>query len=701
MWTRSALVRLLSLSTLSFLLATAAAPALAESHPFSVHDLVAMERLGDPAPSPDGRWIVFSVRRWDAESNEVSRNLWLMGVDGRGIRRLTTAQGTSDDAPAWMPDSRTVAFLSTRGGSSQVWTIRIDGGEAAPLTSLPVDVDTFRLSPAGDRIALSAEVYPDCEDLRCTADRNAERDASPVKALVFEKLMVRHWDRWFDGRRNHILTMAIRAGAVPEAAGEPVDLLKGLDHDSPTRPFGGNEEYAWSPDGSQIAFTAKMVDDAAWSTDLDIYTAGAEGGPIVCITSGNEAVDTQPVYSPDGSTIAYLAMKRPRYEADRYRIALYDRRSGSTRVLTEEWDRSPSAIAFSPDGKKLIAAAGDTARKAIFAVDLSSGKADKIIADHSNSGVAVAAAASGPGAGRIVFAQESFSAPKEIFTARLDGSELRRITRFNDDRLAEARRSEAEEFWFKGARGDRVHGWILKPVDYVEGNKYPLALIIHGGPQGSNEDEFHYRWNPQPYAGAGYVVVMIDFHGSTGYGQEFSDSIRGQYGGLPYEDLMKGVDHVLETYPFVNGDRMCALGASFGGYMINWIAGQTDRFRCLVTHDGEFDSRACYYATEELWFPEWDSQGTPWENPEGYEKWSAQSYVANWKTPMLIIHGAKDFRLPETEALSAFNALQRLGIPSKFLYFPDENHWVLKAKNSILWHETVIDWLDRWAKGSR
>ncbi len=701
MWTRSALARLILPSTLSLLLAAAVAPALAESHPFSVHDLVAMERLGDPAPSPDGRWIAFSVRRWDAESNEVTRNLWLLAVDGSRIQRLTTAQGVSDDAPAWMPDSRTVAFLSTRGGSSQVWTIRIDGGEASPLTSLPVEVDTFRLSPAGDRIAFSAEVYPDCEDLRCTADRNAERSASPVKALVFEKLMVRHWDRWFDGKRNHIFTMAVRAGAVPSAAGEPVDLMKGLDHDAPTRPFGGNEEYGWSPDGSQIAFTAKMVDNPAWSTDLDIYTVGAEGGPILCITSGNEAADTQPVYSPDGSTIAYLAMKRPGYEADRYRVALYDRPSGSTRILTEKWDRSPSALAFSPDGKKLIATAGDTGRKAIFAVDLSSGEAEKIVADHTNSGVVVIEAPSGPGAGRIVFNQESFSAPKEIFTAGLDGSGLRRITRFNDDRLAEARRSEAEEFWFKGARGDRVHGWILRPVDFVEGSKYPLALIIHGGPQGSSEDDFHYRWNPQPYAGAGYVVVMIDFHGSTGYGQEFTDSIRGQYGSLPYEDLMKGVDHVLETYPFVNGDRMCALGASFGGYMINWIAGQTDRFRCLVSHDGEFDNRACYYTTEELWFPEWDHQGTPWENPDGYEKWSPQSYVANWKTPMLIIHGAKDYRLPETEAISAFNALQRLGIPSKFLYFPDENHWVLKAKNSILWHETVIDWLGRWAKGSR
>jgi dipeptidyl aminopeptidase/acylaminoacyl peptidase len=322
----------------------------------------------------------------------------------------------------------------------------------------------------------------------------------------------------------------------------------------------------------------------------------------------------------------------------------------------------------------------------------------KIVADHYNDAVAVVRAISGPGAGRIVFTQDSLTSPAEVFSARIDGTDSRRLTHVNDDRIAAIRMSRPEVFWLAGAGGVRVHGWILKPVDFKEGRKHPLAFIIHGGPQGSWEDHFHYRWNPQAYAGAGYAVVAIDFHGSTGYGQAFTDAIRGDWGGRPYEDLMKGIDHVLAAYPWVDGSRMGALGASYGGYMVNWIGGHTDRFKCLVSHDGSFDETSAYYTTEELWFPEWEYMGAPWENPAMYEKWSPHRHIQNWVTPTLVVHGAKDFRLPETEGMSLFTALQRRGIPSTFLYFPDENHWVLKAKNSILWHDTVIGWFDRWLK---
>ncbi len=301
--------------------------------------------------------------------------------------------------------------------------------------------------------------------------------------------------------------------------------------------------------------------------------------------------------------------------------------------------------------------------------------------------------------GRLVYGQDSLVSPAEIVTCRLDGTDARALTRVNAARLEAVKMSRPEEFWFKGAMDERVHGWILKPVDFQEGRKYPLAFLVHGGPQGSWEDHFHYRWNPQAYAGAGYVTVTINFHGSTGFGQAFTDAIRRSWGAAPYEDLMKGLDYVIATYGFVDKDRMGALGASYGGYMINWIAGHTDRFKCLVSHDGEFDTRTSYYSTEELWFPEWEHGGPPWEPGTTHEQWSPALYVASWKTPMLVIHGAKDFRLPETEGLSVFTALQRRGIPSKLLYFPDENHWVLKAKNSILWHDTVIGWLDQWLKG--
>jgi dipeptidyl aminopeptidase/acylaminoacyl peptidase len=315
-----------------------------------------------------------------------------------------------------------------------------------------------------------------------------------------------------------------------------------------------------------------------------------------------------------------------------------------------------------------------------------------VVPDRYNSALAVASG------DRLVFLQDSLTSPAEVFTARADGSELRQLTRVNAERLAAARMSQPEEFWFAGAGGDQVHGWILKPVDFTPGRRYPLAFLIHGGPQGSWEDHFHYRWNPQAYAGAGYVTVTIDFHGSTGYGQAFTDAIRGDWGGKPYEDLMKGLDHVLATYDYVDPSRMGALGASYGGWMVNWIAGHTDRFKCLVSHDGEFNVESSYYSTEELWFPEWDLLGPPWEQKALYEKFSPSTYVTQWKTPMLVIHGAKDFRLVDTEGMSVFTALQRRGVPSKLLWFPDENHWVLKAKNSILWHDTVIGWLDQWLK---
>jgi dipeptidyl aminopeptidase/acylaminoacyl peptidase len=467
-----------------------------------------------------------------------------------------------------------------------------------------------------------------------------------------------------------------------------------MDADTPSKPFGGPEEIAFTPDGSGLVFTARDVGrEEPWSTDFDLYFVPVDGSASPkCLTEENEAWDTSPLFSPDGKLMAYLAMQRARFEADRFRVVLRSWPSGETRILTKNWDYSPSSLCWSPDSKALYATAPNLGQVSLFAIDVVNGKAATIIEKGHVSAPSFAG-------DRIIFGMDTLKSPVEVYSINPDGSDAQAITRINAEKIAAARMGDYEQFTFKGWNDETVYCYIVKPVDFDAAKKYPVAFLIHGGPQGSFGNDFHYRWNPQAYAGAGYAVVMVDFHGSVGYGQDFTDSISGDWGGKPLEDLKKGLAAALERYPWMDGDRVGALGASFGGYMINWIAGNwPDRFLCLVNHDGNLDERMAYYDTEELWFPEWDHEGTPWTNPEGYEKHNPVNFVKNWKTPMLVIHGAYDFRVAETQGMGTFNALQRLGIPSKLLYFPDESHWVLKPHNSIQWHETVIGWLDQWCK---
>ena len=663
-----------------------AAACLGQTHPFSVHDMLAMDRLSDPQVSPDGSWIVFVLRETELEANKGRTDLWLIGVDGTGLRRLTShAEGDSN--PRWAPDGKSIWFLSTRSSSSQVWRIRIDGGEAEQVTNELLDVANLIVSSDGNRIAFTMDVFPDCNSPGETKKRLDQIEKRKASGRIYDRIFVRHWDTWKDGRRSHLFVM-------PAAGGKVVDVMNGMDADTPSKAFGGPEEITFTPDGKGIIFSARNVGaEEPWSTDLDLYCAPVDGSePPKCLTETNEAWDTNPVFSPDGRTLAYLAMARPGYESDRLRIILRRWPQGREQVLTEDWDRSPSSLCFSTDGQTIYATAANTGQRSLFAINVKTGVVRTTVREGSISSPGVAGE-------RIIYGMNDLRSSEELYSVKPDGADVRKITQINSEKLAAVRMGEYEQFAFSGWNDDEVYCYIVKPVDFDPKKKYPVAFLIHGGPQGSFGNTFHYRWNPQAYAGAGYAAVMVDFHGSTGYGQAFTDSIRGDWGGKPLMDLQKGLVAALERYPWMDGEKVGALGASFGGYMINWIAGNwPDRFRCLVNHDGNLCERMAYYDTEELWFPEWDHVGTPWENPEHYEKQNPVNFVKNWKTPMLVIHGALDYRVADTQGLGTFNALQRRGIPSKLLYFPDENHWVLKPHNSILWHETVIAWLDQWLK---
>lgn len=663
-----------------------------ETHPFSVNDMLAMERLSDPQMAPDGSTVAFTVRTTDLAANRGRTDLWSVPVEGGSPRRLTTHEA-ADFHPRWSPDGRDLFFLSTRSGSSQVWRLPLAGGEPRQVTDLPLDAGNLVVSPDGRRIALTMDVFVECETLDCTAERLEERASGKTTGVAYDDLFVRHWDVWKDGRRSHVFVLELDDSGA--AAGEPVDLMRGLDQDAPPKPFGGAEEIAFGHGGDAVIFTSRLGGtEEAWSTNFDLYLAPADGSSEpVNLTASNPAWDSHPVLSPDGETLAWVAMERPGYESDRFhvRLARLDgARLEHERALTADWDRSVSGLAFSADGETLYVTAADLGQRSLFAVDVAGGEVTRLHGEGSIAGLAVSE-------DRLVTLHNDLAGPSELYASGPDGSDRKPLTAINAEQRAAARVGKYEQFTFAGWNDETVHGYLVRPVDFDPDRRYPVAFLIHGGPQGSFGNSFHYRWNPQAYAGAGYAAVMIDFHGSVGYGQDFTDSIRGDWGGKPLEDLQKGLAAALDRYPFLDGDRVCALGASYGGYMVNWIAGAwPERFRCLVNHDGVFDLRSMYYTTEELWFVEWDHLGSYFANADGYERHNPALLVDRWQTPMLVIHGALDFRVPETQGLAAFTALKRRRVPARLLYFPDENHWVLRPANSVQWHEEVLGWLARW-----
>jgi dipeptidyl aminopeptidase/acylaminoacyl peptidase len=642
-----------------------------------------MQRVSEPAVSPDGKWVAFSVRETDMDANRGRFDVWLVGVDGSGLTRLTS-HVENDNGATWSADGKWIYFMSTRTGSSQVWRIRPNGGEAEQVTKLDTDINGFDLMPDGRRLVLAIDVWPDAKTLAASLEKDATKAKPKSKARVTEELMYRHWDQWEDGKYSHLF--------VWNGDADLRDVTPGLKTDTPTHPFGGMELVDVSPDGKWLAYVARVGGrEIAWTTNTDVYLVPTDGrSRAVNITADNKAYDFDPTFSPDGKSIAMLSMKRPGYESDRQRIRIYDVATKKTRVATESWDRSPGKITWSADGKTIYTIADNVGNTSLFAVDVASGTAKPLVEKGTSSSPERAG-------GRVVFVHDTLTRPAELFSVKSDGTDLKQITFLNKDRLAKISFGAYEQFSFKGAKGDTVYGYVMKPADF-KGGKAPVAFLIHGGPQGSFGDHWHYRWNAEAYAGRGYAAVFIDFHGSTGYGQAFTDSMQGDWGGAPYEDLMLGLDAAVAKYNWLDGSRVAALGASYGGYMINYINGKTDRFKALVCHDGLFDLRFAFYDTEEVWFPEWEHRGTPYDKPEEYSKWSPVEFVKNWKTPTLVIHGGLDYRIPDTHGMAAFTALQRKNIPSRFLQLPDENHWVLKPQNSKVWHDEVLAWLDRFLK---
>jgi dipeptidyl aminopeptidase/acylaminoacyl peptidase len=671
----------------------AATSAVAAPRGLTIEDLASMDRVGSPVLSPDANRVVYTVRSTNMEKNRGNTQLWM--IDLRAAKpapvQLTQHDASSRDAE-WSANGDAVYFLSGRSGSTQVWRLPLSGGEAVKITDSPLDVEAFHVSPKGDRIALSFAVYRDCADLACTKKREDDKSKNKATGKLYNEMFVRHWDTWADGRRNVLYSAPIDASGKVRA--QPVSLSGALDGDVPSKPFGDAKEFTFSPDGKNIVFSVRAAGKAeSWSTNFDLYEVPAAGGAAPRnLTAENPAWDTKPSFSPDGKTLAYLAMARPGFEADRFKMVLMDVASGKKRILADNWDRSIAEFHWRADGKALLANADDVGNHRLFSLDVASGKVTALTGKGYAGEFDVAK-------DTVIVSHASLSSSANLFKLKADGAAEQagtQLTWSNAERLKDVKMGEYEQFSFAGAKGETVHGYVMKPWNAEPGKKYPVAFLVHGGPQGSFGNSWSYRWNPQVYAGAGYATVFIDFHGSTGYGQKFTDAISGDWGGAPLEDLQKGLAAAAAKYDFLDRERSCALGASYGGYMMNWIQGNwSDGFKCIVNHDGVFDQRGMAYATEELWFTEWENGGTYYANPNGYEKFNPVHYVSKWKTPMLVVQGDLDFRIPTSQGLAAFAALQRQGIESQLLVFPDENHWVLKPANSILWHHTVLQWLDK------
>jgi dipeptidyl aminopeptidase/acylaminoacyl peptidase len=674
-------------------------PALA-ARPMTINDLLAVKSVNDPQLSPDGKHVVYVVNELDRSTDKSNSDLWLVPTAGGEPRRLTTSSG-ADNSPRWSPDGKSILFVSTRSGSSQAWLLPLaEGGEAKQITKLPVDVSGPIWSPKGDRIAFTAEIYPG-KTAEETAAKDKEKDASKSKARVYDSLMIRHWAAWDEGKRSHLFVANILTGTA-------IDLIPTWTANVPPGPFGGSSDYSFSHDGSELAFTSEALKGHAWSANNDIYTIPIKGGDPKNITSDNLGTDTSPSYSPDGKFLAYLKMDTPQYEADLNVLTLIDLKTGKKTELNRELDASVAGFSWGNVKKD----AQGTIRDLYATVDsegtepivlfstletpdgtIAIAKPKTLIQGGVNVGAMASVASKS-----IVISRHSANTPSEIYKSDLAGENLTPLTQHNTALASELGLPKAERFTFKGADDDEVSGWIIKPAGFDPNKKYPVLFLIHGGPQGAWHDEWHARWNYGLFAAPGYVIVAVNPRGSTGYGQKFTLQISKDWTGRVNTDLMKGLDYALKTYPYLDANRMAAAGGSYGGFMVNWIAGHSDRFKALISHAGVFDLTSKYGTTEELWFPEFEFGGPPWEKPEIYRSQSPSGFVKNFKTPTLVIHGALDFRVPDAQGLGMFTSLQRQGVASRYLWFPDEGHWILKPANRIVWWREMHEWLEKYLK---
>jgi dipeptidyl aminopeptidase/acylaminoacyl peptidase len=673
----------------------AIAPA-AHARPMTPTDLATLSRLAAPATSPDGRWVVYQLAVTDPQSLSASTGLWVVDTRAETPQpvRIADLPDANETAPAFSPDGRRIYFLSGKSGKDQLWFVDVTAGATGLSAGEPVrasdtiaDVAGFRIAPDGRRILMWGDIADGCATFGCAGNGDQATQGRGT-GRTYNQLFVRHWDQWeTPGVHSRAFTFAI--GADGKLSGAPAAIGPELVGDTPSKPMGGAEELAWGADSRTVYFTLRLADrNEPTSTNLDIYSAPASGGAATNLTANNQATDTLPAASPDGRWLAYAAMARPTYEADRQVLMLRDLRSGAVRALTQAWDRSVGSIVWAADSRSIIVTAQDTLEHPAYSVDVRSGRVTRLT-ERGTVGDTLPI----PGGG-MVYSINSITSPPDLVLRAADG-QTKRLTNVNAAQLAQIDPVHYEQFDFAGANGDRVHGQILYPQGAATA-PMPTLLLVHGGPQGSFGNSWSTRWNPMLFASPGYAVVTIDFHGSTGYGQAFTDSINRDWGGKPLQDLRLGMAAAAAINPRVNPTNACAAGGSYGGYMMNWIAGNwPDGFKCLITHAGVFDSRSMAFETEELWFDEWENGGPWWSRPDA-ERWNPVNHVANWRTPTLLIHGEKDFRIPYTQSLGAFTALQRQNIPSQLLIFPDENHWILKRKNSIQWYDTVFNWMHRW-----
>jgi len=673
--------------------------------PFTFDDMMQLKRIGDFSVSPDGKWVTFSATDVSLADNTRKTHLWIIPVAGGAeARRLTPANGPGEDRLRFAPDGKKVLYISDRDGGSQVWVQGFDAekgeltGTPAKTTSISTEADGAVWSPDGKQILFVSGVYPDCKDDACNKQHDEDAKKSKVKAKIFTHLLYRHWNAYGNGKRSHLFLVEADcdvAGGNTGCAGR--DLTPG-DHDVPPFSLGGQDQYQFSSDGKEIAFTSNLDEVEAISTNSDVFVLSLadENAKPKNLTAANHGSDSTPMYSADGKWIAIRSQFRAGYESDRFRLQLIERATGKITNLTENFDRWVDSVSWAPDSKTLYITAGNEGNVAIYQVGIDGTQPKMLVNMATND--SPTATSDGK---TLVFTRNSVWYPNEIFKVALPVADEKRdvaqnLSHINDAVIGSIQMQQVEPFWFTGSVNHKVQGFIVKPPNFDSTKKYPVKFLIHGGPQGAWGDDWSFRWNPNLFAANGYVVVMINPRGSTGYGQQFVDDVNGDWGGRPYKDLMMGLDYVEKTYPYIDKTRECALGASYGGYMANWILGNTTRFACIVSHDGMFNPESAYGTTEELWFNEWEFKGTPWNNRALYRKWSPMLNATKMKTPTLVVHGQLDYRLDVSEGFQLFTTLQRQKIPSKMLYFPDEGHWVLKPQNSQLWYKTVNDWVDQW-----